>query len=388
MQQQQQQQPLPDSQDLRPLLKRLLLLQSPSHQHQHQHPDKPNHDHNVPLASSLAASILHLILAGHASPAQIAAFLTSLRTSGLDHSPSLIAACAHVLRNHATPCPALADTDTTIVCDIVGTGGDGHDTFNVSTTAALVAAGAGCTVAKHGNRASSSSSGSADLLEAAGCHISAIQPHHLPAILHATNGFVFLFAQTYHPAMRHVAPVRRELGVPTLFNVLGPLANPAAPSRAVIGVYHRSLAVLVAESLKLMGVQRALVVCGKEGLDEISPAGETEVWTLDAGNIEYSVVAPELFGIQRVSLADVRGGDKFENAQVLSDLVNNKLPEDHPIVGYVVLNTAALVYVSGVARDFKEGVKMARDSITSGKAKLVLDKFRAATERIVEGKDV
>ncbi|KAI9152445.1 anthranilate phosphoribosyltransferase [Blastocladiella emersonii ATCC 22665] len=326
------------------------------------------------------AAILGAMLDGVASPAQIAAFLVAVRLHALDADPAVVAACATEMQRHATPVDLSLLPSDAVVVDIVGTGGDGHDTFNVSTTAALVAAATGCTVAKHGNRASSSACGSADVLEAAGCRIAALGPADVAPALQQL-GFCFLFAQTFHPAMRHVAPTRRELGIPSIFNVLGPLSNPANPHRAVIGVYHRSVAPLVARTLALMGVRRALVVCGHEGLDEISPAGPTDVWVLgEDGSVTEMTIQPKDFGLPTYPLAAVRGGDKAYNAGILATLVQGELPRDHPIVAYVALNAAALIYLAGRAESFGEGVKLALDAVYQGRVKQVLDGFRTFTE--------
>ncbi|KAI9224672.1 glycosyl transferase family, a/b domain-containing protein [Blastocladiella britannica] len=371
-----QQQPMPNkhhsnsngsSSDLKRTLKRILL--DPT---------------TVPISDITA--VMHHLLEGHASPAQTAAFLVVLRASGRDHDPAVVAASARVMQEHAAPVPlpSFDQNGDKFVVDIVGTGGDGHDTYNVSTTAALVAAGAGCTVAKHGNRASSSSSGSADLLEAAGCAVAAVKPEHVDAIL-AESGFCFLFAPTFHPAMRHVAPTRRELGVPSLFNILGPLGNPARPHGAVIGVYASELAPVAVESLRLMGVRRAMVVCGREGLDEISPAGPTDVWNLlPSGQVTTETIHPNDFGLPAHPLSSVRGGDAPANAALLRTLLSGGLPRTHPIVSFVSLNAAALIYVAGQAPSMTEAVERAVTSIMEGGAMQVLDGFCARTQALVQ----
>lgn len=240
-----------------------------------------------------AAQAMHAIMGGHATPSQISAFLIGLKLQGKDLDAEIVAACAETMRAFALPIhySEHAYLESCVV-DIVGTGGDGHDTYNVSTTASLVAAGAGAKVAKvktcspaleispfvlnkphrfpkHGNRASSSKSGSADLMEAHGCHISNVTPSQVPHIIDTTN-FCFLFSQTYHPAMKNVALTRKEIGVPTIFNLLGPMSNPARPARTITGVHSPGIGLLMANALKLTGVKEAMVVCGAEKLDEVS----------------------------------------------------------------------------------------------------------------------
>ncbi|KAI9139614.1 glycosyl transferase family, a/b domain-containing protein [Paraphysoderma sedebokerense] len=335
---------------------------------------------NSPTETSPAAIGLMLreIMSSHATTNQITAFLVALKLSGLDCNPEVVAECAHVLRSCSLHVDISSLKSRGIrTVDIVGTGGDGHDTFNVSTTAGLVAAGAGCYVAKHGNRASSSSCGSADILEALDIPIASISPVSVASLISSTN-FCFLFAQRYHPAMKHVAKERKELGVPTIFNLLGPLSNPVKTDGAVIGVFKKELGMLVAESLKLMGVERAIVVCGEEGLDEVSPAGPSYVWSLENSSITSSTINPiDDFGISKLHpLSSVRGGDKVHNAEILRSLLQNELPRDHPILDYVLMNAAVVCVVSGIAKDWKEGVEVARKSIESGSAWKVLQQFR------------
>ncbi|CAO0803285.1 unnamed protein product [Mucor circinelloides] len=328
-----------------------------------------------------AEHAINEIMKGSATPSQISAFLVSLKLQGKDNDPRIVAACATAMRSHARLVP-YTDFEHLRgnVVDIVGTGGDGHDTYNVSTTASVVAAGAGAKVAKHGNRAASSKSGSADLMEAHGCQIALVEPNQVAGILDRTN-FCFLFSQTYHPAMKHVASLRKEIAVPTVFNMLGPMSNPAHPTRVVVGVHSPEIGELMANALKLTGVKEALVVCGSEKLDEISPAGETNYWRIHgSGDITVGSLHPTRdFGLQTHALSEVKGGDCFENAETLAKLLNGELGENNPILDFVLLNAAALLVVSGVASDFKDGVSKARDSIKSGKAKSVLEAFRQET---------
>ncbi|KAF9939358.1 anthranilate phosphoribosyltransferase [Mortierella antarctica] len=316
------------------------------------------------------------IMEGRATHAQIGAYLVGLKLNKLDAEPAIVAACAIEMSNHGLPIPFKDVSLQEQLVDIVGTGGDGHDTFNVSTTAAIVAAGAGCKVAKHGNRAASSACGSADILEKIGCRIDNVQPEKVATLLD-DHGFCFLFAQTYHPAMKNTSQPRRELGIPSIFNLMGPLSNPAKPRRVVVGVHSRSLGALMIESLRLMGLIAGMVVCGANGLDEISPEGETHVWKLVDGEVVEEDISPAQFGLPSHPLLDVKGGGPQENAQILDDLLNNKFKSPgHPILDFVLLNAAALLVVAGKADNFEDAVILARDSVESGKARIVLEGFR------------
>ncbi|KAI5451904.1 anthranilate phosphoribosyltransferase [Naganishia albida] len=356
----------------------------------------------------VAQCFRHLCLPSHAaaphagaSEAQVGAFLTALTLSGIDADPEVVAACAAVLRDHAVQVGTLeegsdqvqqgawdyARTDGegeryTGLVDVVGTGGDGHDAFNVSTTAAVVVAGTGVRVAKHGSKAATSSSGSADLLISLGCTLT-FPPAELPTIL-ARTPFLFLFAPHYHPALAHIAPIRRQLNFRTVFNVLGPLINPAKPGRMVLGVAKRELGDTFARVLQILNVDRAMVVCGKEGLDEISPEGETWVWSLDRGVIEESTIHPTRdFGLPTHKLTAVRGATPELNAQtfrallqpgspVPAHLAHPADPADSPSIeairDFVLINAAALLKTSGRAASYTEGVALARASLESGDA--------------------
>ncbi|KAF9217677.1 anthranilate phosphoribosyltransferase [Podila verticillata] len=317
------------------------------------------------------------IMEGRATHAQIGAYLIGLKLNKLDAEPAIVASCAIEMSNHGLPIPFDGSEGLQEqLVDIVGTGGDGHDTFNVSTTAAIVAAGAGCKVAKHGNRAASSACGSADILEKFGCRIDNVKPDQVATLLE-DHGFCFLFAQTYHPAMKNTSGPRRELGIPSIFNLMGPLSNPAKPRRVVVGVHSRSLGTLMIESLKLMGLIAGMVVCGANGLDEISPEGETHVWKLVDGEIVEEDISPAQFGLPSHPLTSVKGGGPQENAQILDDLLNNKFKSPgHPILDFVLLNAAALLVVAGKADNFEDAVVLARESVESGKARLALEGFR------------
>ncbi|KAJ3183004.1 anthranilate phosphoribosyltransferase [Geranomyces variabilis] len=339
----------------------------------------------APHAHAAAQDIMH----GRATQAQIGAFLMLLKSSRLETEPAIIAAVASAMREAALPihfpnsgnAPASAPAP---VVDIVGTGGDGLDTFNVSTAAGIVAAGAGCRVAKHGNRASSSACGSADVLEALHCRLTSITPESVPKII-ADTRFCFLFSQTFHPAMKNVASARKELGVRTIFNLLGPLSSPALPKRMIVGVYTQALGPLMAEALRISGVERAWVVCGAMGLDEIAPEGKTDVWSLEPnGEVTAGIVTPSDFGLLAHPLSDVVGGLPAHNAETMLDLVNGRLPAGHPVLDFVLLNAGALLYVAGKANTLPEAAQMARRAIEDGTAKRALEGFRAASQELMD----
>jgi anthranilate phosphoribosyltransferase len=260
--------------------------------------------------------------------------------------------------------------------DVVGTGGDGSGSLNLSTAAALIAAAAGVTVAKHGNRSVSSRCGSADLLEKLGVAIDA--PANEAATLFADTGFCFLFAPLYHPAMKAVAPIRRALKVRTLFNMLGPLTNPVGVRTQLVGVFHPSKCELMARALMPSGVERALVVSAECGLDEVAPEGVTHVAELAYGAIRRYAVTPADFGLAETPLASVRGGDPETNAQALRAVLSG---EPHPARIGVLLNAAAALYVAGVARSLRDGVGQAARLIDGGKVLTKLDAIAAPARR-------
>ncbi|KAJ1848432.1 anthranilate phosphoribosyltransferase, partial [Coemansia sp. RSA 2703] len=324
--------------------------------------------------STLAAKGMSAIMRGEATDAQIGGFLTALKLSGGGWSPDVVAALAkESYRNALIPpldTPQRLRKDLGMIVDIVGTGGDGWSTFNISTTSALVVASATETikVAKYGSRASSSNCGSADLLEAMGCDLAAVRPEDVADILHSSK-FCFLFANTYHPRMRYLSNTRRELGFPTPFNVLGPLTNPVVPDRAVVGVYSKSLGRTMAEVLVLLGRRNYAVVCGDEDLDEISIAGKTHVWHIQADGeiIEYSI-HPDDFGIPSHPLSRASGSTLEENKETLKRLLSNQLEKrDIPVRDFVLINAGFLLYVSGVVASMKEGAELARTTLESGK---------------------
>ncbi len=321
------------------------------------------------LDGSTAAAALEVIMTGEATQAQIGAFLGALRVAG--ETPEVVAACLEVMFRHAETVPA-AD-----VLDVCGTGGDGADTFNVSTAAGIVCAAAGVRVAKHGNRAASSKCGSADLLEALGAKLDLSGAQAAEVIDRC--GFCFLFAQRFHPAMRHVGGPRRELGVRTLFNVLGPLSNPARPTRQLVGVGSAGLGPIVAETLALRGLARALVVHSGDGLDEISPAGITRAWEVSGGVVgEREFSAPD-FGLPAHPLASVLGGDAVMNAEMLRAVLGGV---EGPVRDFTLMNSAAALYVAGLVDELPAGVERAAEGIDSGRAREVLEQYISLSNEV------
>ena len=309
------------------------------------------------LTQQGARDVMRTIMAGEATPAQIGAFLVALRIKG--ETADEIAGCAEAMREHVLVVrPARTD-----LVDTAGTGGDGAGTFNISTAAALVAAAAGAGVAKHGNRAVSSSSGSADVLEALGFNL------ELPPEMIARSidelGFGFLFAPTHHPAMRHAAPVRRELATRTVFNVLGPLTNPAGARAQVVGVYAPELVPTIAEVLARLGAERAFVVHGAAGVDELSPAGPNLVCEVADGQVRRREIDPLDLGIERCAPDELSGGDPVENAETIRRILAGAGGGKRDAV---LLNAAGAIAAGGLARDLAEGVGLAREAIDSGAA--------------------
>jgi anthranilate phosphoribosyltransferase/anthranilate synthase/phosphoribosyltransferase len=302
------------------------------------------------------------IMEGEATPAQIAAFLIALRIKG--ETIAEITGCARVMREKATriraPYPNVIDT--------CGTGGDGSQTFNISTTAAFVVAGAGVPVAKHGNRAMSSRCGSADLLQALGVAIE-LSPERAERCLEEV-GIAFLFAPLFHSAMKHAVAPRREIGVRTIFNILGPLTNPAGAKRQLLGVSRQEFAEPMARVLGNLGSTRAFVVHGADGLDEITISGETHITTLEAGRIASYAITPEQFGLRRAPLAALAGGDAPQNADITIAVLEGK---QGPHRDVVLLNAAAALAVAGSTADLKAGLQLAAHAIDSGAA---LEKLR------------
>jgi len=309
------------------------------------------------LSQEDAREVMNSIMAGEATPAQIGAFLVALRIKG--ETADEIAGCAEAMREHVLVVrPARTD-----LVDTAGTGGDGARTFNISTAAALVAAAAGAGVAKHGNRAVSSSSGSADVLEALGFNLE-LPPETIARSIDEL-GFGFLFAPTHHPAMRHAAPVRRDLATRTVFNVLGPLTNPAGARAQVVGVYAPELVPTIADVLARLGAERAFVVHGAAGVDELSPAGPNLVCEVGNGQVRRREIDPLDLGIDRCAPEELGGGDPADNAETIRRIFTGAGGGKRDAV---LLNAAGAIAAGGLARDLGEGVELAREAIDSGAA--------------------
>jgi anthranilate phosphoribosyltransferase len=319
------------------------------------------------LSEDEMRNALDLMTGGGATPVQMGAFLMALRVRG--ETVAEITGAARLLRARMVPVEAPAGA-----VDIVGTGGDGHNTFNVSTCAALVAAGAGLTVAKHGNRSVSSLSGASDVLAALGVKLDV----PIPVIEHAIRvaGCGFLWAPVHHPSMKTWAPIRAELGVRTLFNLLGPLSNPASVRRQVLGVFDVKWVEPLARVLGNLGSAHAWVVHGADGLDELSTTGPTTVAELKDGSIRVFDVAPENAGLPRASLADLKGGDAAINAAALRGVLAGTPGAYRDIV---LMNAAAALIVGGKAATLEEGVSLAAQAIDTGRAAAVLDRLVAVT---------
>ena len=312
-------------------------------------------------------ALMRQIMTGEMSPVMIAALVTGLRVK--KETIGEITAAAMVMRELSTKVPV---ADRTRLVDTCGTGGDTAHTFNISTAAAFVAAGAGARVAKHGGRSVSSKSGSADVLEALGVNIN-LTPEQVARAIDEV-GLGFMFAPNYHGAMKYAAPVRKEMGVRTIFNILGPLTNPAGAPNQVMGVFHPDLVGIQARVLQRLGSTRALIVFGREGLDEISIAGETLVGELRDGEVHEYSVTPERFGMATHDIAALKVATVEESRdRVLKALANQPGPERD----IVALNAGAAVYAAGVAESLEEGVERARESIASGAARAKLDALAA-----------
>lgn len=322
------------------------------------------------LTSEDAAAAMGRIMDGEAQPSQMAALLMALALKG--ERPSEMVGFARAMRARAVALPRPAGD----VFDTCGTGGDGAHTFNVSTAAAIVLAGSGVRVAKHGNRAVSSRSGSADVFEALGVNLEAPAEVVMTALEEAN--LAFFFAPMWHPSMRHAGPTRRELGVRTAFNLLGPLTNPAGAKRQLIGVSRPEHTELLARSLGALGVERAWVVHGAGGLDEISTLGHTKVSELRAGTVNTFYVHPADAGLPRADRAALAGGTAAENAAMIERLLDG---ETGPRRDVVVFNAAAAMLVADRVRDLREGVSSAVASIASGRARLALDRLRGVCRK-------
>lgn len=315
------------------------------------------------LSMEEAAAVMDEIMSGDATPAQFGAFVAALRMKG--ESVDEIAGMARAMRGHALRVDAGGD-----LVDTCGTGGDGAGTFNVSTTAAFIAAGAGARVAKHGNRAMSGACGSADVLEALGAKID-LSPEGVAECIDKA-GFGFMFAQRYHPSMRFAAPPRREIGIRTVFNILGPLTNPAGAGAQVIGVADADSAAKMAAALGRLGGDRALVARGNDGMDEISIADATRIWDLRDGEVSEYEIAPEDFGLRRARLADIGAADAEQSADTLRAVLAGKAGAARDIA---LLNAAAALVAAGRAVSMQEGVEMAAAAVDGGAARERMEAF-------------
>ncbi|MBI2760852.1 MAG: anthranilate phosphoribosyltransferase [Chloroflexi bacterium] len=324
------------------------------------------------LSEQEAAGAMSEIMEGEATPAQIGSFITALRVKG--ETVDEITGMARVMRSKALH----VEVDGALI-DTCGTGGDASGSFNVSTASAFVAAGAGLKVAKHGNRAMSSGCGSADVLEALGATID-LTPRQV-AVCIREAGIGFMFAQSFHPAMRHAAGPRREIGIRTVFNILGPLTNPAGAGAQVLGVASPALAEKLALVLGRLGVRRAMVVHGEDGLDEISISAPTSVFDLCGGTVTRSRIAPEDVGLTSAPRAAIRGGTPQDNAEAMRRVFKG---EDGPLRDFVLLNAAAALVVGGVADDLTSAVRRAGEVIDSGAAMTALERFVAVTRSAKE----
>ncbi|MDP7592986.1 MAG: anthranilate phosphoribosyltransferase [Litorilituus sp.] len=325
---------------------------------------------NIDLSQDDTEQLFKQILNGDIEPALLASVLTALKIKG--ETPAEIAGAAVAIRDAATPFPI----QKTPVADCVGTGGDGANTINISTTAAILSAACGLKMAKHGNRSVSSMSGSADLLEAFGVNLT-MSAAVANNCLDKAN-ICFLFAPAYHSGFKYAAPVRKAMGIRTIFNILGPLVNPAAPKTMLLGVYTPELLIPIAKALQLTGVKRALVVHGC-GLDEIALHADSQVVEINKGKlIEYNI-SPQDFGMKNYSLADIKGGTPQENAEIIKAILSGKGEEAHNAA--VIINCAALLYLHAKAENLKLAAQLASEVLQSGKALSTLEQLVALSNQ-------
>lgn len=321
-----------------------------------------------------AYQVMNEIMGGETSQVQNAAFLAALSTkSTRAETIDEISGCAAAMRSHA-----LRVEHDMEVMEIVGTGGDGSGSFNISTTSALVAAAAGIKIAKHGNRAASSQCGTADCLEALGVNIS-LTPGQCVELLERV-GICFFFAQKYHTSMKYVGSIRKELGIRTVFNILGPLTNPAAPSMQLLGVYDETLVQPLARVLTSLGVKRGMVVYGQDKLDEISMCAPTTVCDFQDGNYVSYYLTPETFGLKACSREDLKGGSPRENAEITRAILEGR--ERGPKRSAVLLNAGAALYIGGKASSLTEGIERAGELLDTGAALKKLEEFAGLTNRL------
>ncbi|HEV8510949.1 MAG TPA: anthranilate phosphoribosyltransferase [Gemmatimonadales bacterium] len=325
------------------------------------------------LSDSQTAEVFGIVMSGAATPAQIGGLLMGLRAKG--ETADELAGAARALRDAMVRVTAAHPH----LVDTCGTGGGTVPTFNISTVAALVAAGAGAVVPKHGNRSFTSRCGSADVLEALGVRI-VLDAATASRVLNEAR-VVFLFAPNFHPAMKHVGLVRRELGTPSLMNLVGPLANPAGVRRQVIGVAESDRAAIVAEALVRLGAEHALVVHGRVGMDEISPHGVTDVWEVKDGAVTTWEIDPERFRLGIKDVGELQGGEPAANADRLERILGNGSADPAGLAA-VLLNAGAAIYVAGIAGSLAEGIGRAREVVASGAARAALDRLRKATASI------
>lgn len=323
------------------------------------------------LSFKAAREVMNEIMSGETTPAQMAAFLTALRMKG--ETIDEITACATVMREKALK----LEPDFPVI-DIVGTGGDEVGTFNISTTSAFVVAAGGVPVAKHGNRSVSSKSGAADVLEQLGINLN-LTTEQSAKVLKET-GMCFLFAQTYHSSMKYAAPVRKELGIRTIFNILGPLSNPAGATMQLLGVYDKKLVEPLAKVLSNLGVKRGLVVCGADGLDEATVTGPTHVCEIRFGELVPYEITPEQFSLTRSSLSDLLGGSPEENAKITKEILNGTLRG--PKRDIVILNSALSLYLGIDDCTILECIQTASNLIDSGKAAAKYEEFKKAVQEV------
>lgn len=352
--------------------------------------DPPN------LSPNDLSSVLKCIFEGVPTDVQTAAFLSILRLRGLDQEANFIAAAVTTVLDFAKNIPP-ETVDTEGYIDIVGTGGDGQNTFNVSTSSAIVAAGMGLPVCKHGGKASTSTSGSGDLLKSLGVDLCNINEKTTPEIVKKSK-FCFLFAPSFHPGMGTVSHVRSQIGIPTIFNILGPLINPIPIKARVLGVYSEKLGESYAHAASILAQKskihkRTMVVFGEVVLDEISPIGSTKYWMIEGdGVIQRGTISPHDFGLPEHELETVKSGTPQENADILLHILRQDDPQyivhdepnaNHPLVDYILMNSAAVAVIAGLAENWKHGVQLAKQSIVSGEALKALKDFQSAVNDIV-----
>src|SRR5438128_2412487 len=322
------------------------------------------------LTRDEARGAMSSVMAGEATPAQLGALLAALHIRG--ETVDEIAGCAAALRDVAVRVTLGGDA-----IDVVGTGGDRSNSFNISTVAAIVVAAGGRRVAKHGNRAATSACGSADVLEALGVRID-LGPEAVVRCVDETR-VGFMFAPRYHPAMRHAGPVRREIGIRTVFNILGPLANPAGVRRMLLGVPSPALGEKIARVLSELGTEHALVVHGEDGLDEISPSGPTRTWEVRGGSVREGRIDPKEFGVAAARREEIVGGDPASNAAMARRVLGGASDGTRSAI---LLNAGAACYVAGLANDVRQGMKLAADAIDRGRATEVLERFITTSQRL------